>query len=322
MTMIKQLFSIFAALFFLTSIACDNNVSQVSVDADVNPEELTITIGQIYDLDSGSFVAIPLGVFGTTTDDLNGATINIYFNGALVDQLDASAFFYSTGDVRFYLTPVTDGDVLGFGITRADGGTLYYEGTASADEDSLASIAVADFDIVTVPEETPIQDYFESVVSETGSATGSTYSGVYSVTMGSMTFGDECDATFVNQTDFFVGSDLDTSEIADILENGSEQVALTVTVTQSNGSIIFDFDDDSEFNMSGSIDDDGTFTLFAYKYTDETNYQYQMLEGSFTTSDSTSIFNATMTAKITLDGETITNAYAGDCSMAVNMLGE
>lgn len=96
----------------------------------------TATFGQL--ANGRSLIIIPLEAFGSSTDDLDGATIDISLNSEVVSEdLDASAYYSATYDaVRFYLSGLEDGDALRFKLYLTDGSTATFYGEVSATGDA------------------------------------------------------------------------------------------------------------------------------------------------------------------------------------------
>lgn len=141
-----KLLSYFALIaFIITAVGCDNNAAPV-VDGDMDPALITLTLGAIDTEDSSSYVRIPLEAFGSTSDDLIGATVDVVVvDGATASGIPVDELFHEESvSVIFTLSPVAENDVVQITVNRIDGSSITFEGTIDDDTESLASLSATD----------------------------------------------------------------------------------------------------------------------------------------------------------------------------------
>ena len=313
-TLFKKLSIVLILIVFFSS--CDRNQDTLSdINGSIDPTLYSISIGKLMP-DDGVLISIPLEVFGGSQENLSGSTISLFQNGALISKgIDASSFYYSNS-VKLYFRTTSDGATLGFLINTAAGSELYYEGSVSALENSEALTAVFSGSVSLTTGE--VSQFFEDNQTANGDATGNTFSGAYTVSYSTMIFSSDCDATFLSQTGFEVSGLMSTEEISDLITNGKTISDKSVSITQTDASLIWE-DSTSAEDFSGVINSDGSFTLFDGTYVNEKNYFYTFIEGSFDSAAST--FTGTLTSKIELDGQAIINGYVGSCTASATFSG-
>jgi hypothetical protein len=138
-----KIFTYFALIaVIITASACDNNGTPV-VDGDIDPSLITLTLGPIETDDSSSYVRIPLEAFGSTSDDLVGATVDVtVVDGASASGIPADELYHEESvSVIFTVSPVAENDVVQITVNRIDGSSITFEGTIDDDTESLASLA-------------------------------------------------------------------------------------------------------------------------------------------------------------------------------------
>lgn len=141
-----KIFSYFALVaLIMTAAACDNNAAPV-VDGDMDPALINLTLGPIDTDDSSSYVRIPLEAFGSTSDDLVGATVDVtVVDGAAASGIPVEDLYHEESvAVIFTLSPVAENDVVQITVNRIDGSSITFEGTVDDDEESLASLAASE----------------------------------------------------------------------------------------------------------------------------------------------------------------------------------
>jgi len=280
------------------------------IDADINADTYTITIGQLSD--TGCYVQIPVGVFGEDDESLTGATIDLYLNGSLISTgIDPVPLYFSGSDlVIFNINPLYATDVLGFAINSAEGASTYYEGVISADSETYALLAVADF--TDDSEIESIETFFDDKEAQEGDALGSDYTGTYTVYFDGITYSEDCDASFVLDADFYIDSTLTVEEAADVLVNGEEASEASIALTQTDGYFVWDDLSADGADYAGDIYSEGSFEFFDGDYVDENNYWYVVLQGSTNGVHVTGELIAT----IVLDGTRLENELVGSCTVS------
>jgi len=143
----KRLFSKIFLLFFIAVAITNcssadrfNQGTTIVGNTSSSPAQQTISIGK---LSSGSAtITIPLIVFGDSTDDLTGATIDVKVNDEItIDGINAANYYNGVLQaVAFVLSSLRDGDVLQFLIRRSDGTTVTFTGAVT-----IAGNSTADF---------------------------------------------------------------------------------------------------------------------------------------------------------------------------------
>ena len=107
-----------------------------------------ITIGQLT-TEGKAQLTFPLAIFGSSSDDLVGASVTIKRNNVtVVNALDPSSYYQENIQaVSFYLTSLNNGDVLTFLVSLNTGVTKSFQGTVSDAEESYATLLSGPLDL-------------------------------------------------------------------------------------------------------------------------------------------------------------------------------
>ncbi|MBU4484538.1 hypothetical protein KKA47_03860 [bacterium] len=152
----------------------------------------------------------------------------------------------------------------------------------------------------------------DEMLNCSGNALGSDFSGTYEIATSKSTFIGNCPADIVKQADFFVNLALSEEEIAEIIENGYPSSSGSLSIVQTDGTIIFKNVGDDENDIDGCVYTDGSFVVaHSYGYEDEDNYYVSIHQGTITGSHITSEFQSTLKAASTIDC-TFQFTYEGD----------
>lgn len=133
---LAKLFFIFALIVGFT--ACENAGSTIAGNPNLNGGQPVVTMGKL--TDGKVMVTMPLDVFGASSDDVAGATVDIRRNGSSYFSGLAATDYYvdSHQAVIFYLSNLAAGDEMEFDVARVDGQEDTYSGTVSDTEDTYA----------------------------------------------------------------------------------------------------------------------------------------------------------------------------------------
>lgn len=128
----------YASLFFilLFIMGCGGQGTTSVGNSSVGAGTSVIKIGQLNN-NGTSRIEMPLEVFGSSVDDLEGASFDIQINGETVlSNLNPEIYYLSASEViAFILTALEDGDVLVFIIHNSFGAVVIYNGTVSDESD-------------------------------------------------------------------------------------------------------------------------------------------------------------------------------------------
>ena len=292
---------IFILALMLSFVACDNNatikdVSGETPSGDFDASVYSITLGQINN--QASAIEIPLGVFGTSTEDLSGATADVYINGSLLysDLNPSSLYHAAAGLVMFIVQPLYHDTVLGFVIHTNTGTSNLYEGIVSEEEDSYATLSVADFSI-SDPAPGDVALMFDEKQTSVGDATGSDYSGTYEAVSNDFAYSEGC-----------------TEELLALVLSKGEVDTMTVIISHTDGDMTWDDTNINGLDYAGIIDTDGSFEIFTGNYIDENNYMYTLIHGGV----SASFLAYDFMAVIELDGTRLDNGLSGSCTVTAS----
>lgn len=125
------------------------------------------------------------------------------------------------------------------------------------------------------------KDDFDAAINEVGSASGNQYTGYYEITSSGLNYSNDCEAEFILAYDFFVDLSLPVEEVEDQIENGTESATSILPVTQEDGVIIFEGIGDDGTDLTGAVNNDGSFQVVSGVYPDEDNYFFSVYEGEF-----------------------------------------
>jgi hypothetical protein len=294
---------IFLLALMVSFVACDNNatiqdISGETPSGDVDAALYSITLGQV--VDNVSAIEIPLGVFGSSSGDLSGATADVYINGSLLySDLNPSSLYHSAaGLVMFVIKPLYHDTVLGFVIHTNTGASNFYEGIVSEEEKSYATLAATDFSI-SDPAPGDVALMFDEKQTNVGDATGSDYSGTYDAAANGYTYSDGC-----------------TEELLALVLPQGEVSNITVLISHSDGDMTWDDTNINGVDYAGIIDTDGSFEIFTGNYVDENNYMYTLIHGGV----SASLLAYDFMAVIELDGTRLDNGLSGSCTVSASFI--
>jgi len=313
---IKNIGLILITIIFLG--ACSSSSPGIpQVNPDLDPDLLTIPIGPAQSNNS-SYVIISLEIYGGTVESLNGASLDIYLNGALtLGDLDPIDYYNPvSGLITFNFSPTSAGSILGFGITTNEGAETYYEGVVDAVGEAQAIATIRDF---SVSEEQGVTaTFFDNLESATGTGSGGTFSGTYTIQFGTFEFTGACDAQFVKDMEFYVDSSLTVAEVTEVIKDGAAGFESTVILTQTDGVLVWDDINSTISDFVGIIDSDGTFSIFDGTYIDEANYSYMMYSGTI---EAAVGLSGTFSAELKLDGDRTVNGLDGSCAVSSDFTG-
>lgn len=124
-------------------------------------------------------------------------------------------------------------------------------------------------------------DAFVEAANKVGTGEGNPHTGTYTVTFKNVGFSDDCTPSFVRENDFYVSTSASDEELDEYLNQKVDDYSATITITQNNGTIVFDCDgDDIEYFINGWIDEDGTFQAVTGTYADENNLNGAVYNGT------------------------------------------
>ena len=296
---IKKLLSIFVIV--IAMVACENNTTAPSVDADIDPSLYPIELGQI-DSQSGLYVKIPIELFGGSESDLVGASVDVLVNGSTLANNVVVESLFDTDEqvVVFYMSPVANESTLGFTVTSNVGGETFFEGIASNEESTLANLSAIDPSISTGQ---TVAEFFDEKISSEGDATGTDINGTYTVTFAALTLSDGCESDFMTEMDYFADGEI------------AEQ---TVSIVQYENQLQWDVQDETIVDIVGILNANDSFELFDGDYVDENNYNYVLYSGTFTEDGS---ITGTLESQMVLDGTRLSNGLAGTCTVSTTFSG-
>lgn len=318
MTLIKSILKLFLVFVLaLQFVACDGNVDvNGAVDPNENPEILSLTMGPSGP-ENQYYIRLPLGVFGTSTADLEGATISIYLNkGLLVSELDAAEYYYApNNNVILNLRPLSNGASLGILVVTADGGQIFFRGNVDQSTETQALVTIADVNVSPSINETPILDFIVSMQGQAGTASAFDVTDDYDVTYQKGEYSSDCTAEFVKANEFFTNNNMTTEQIQLWLDGGRPAFTTPVGLSQENGDLSWQ-SYNSLLDLAGVINSDGSFVLFdGEDYVNESNYRYILIEGQFNADRTT--FSGLITARMQWNNQGSTVATAtGSCRYA------
>ena len=127
-------------------VACDSNTGTTQVG---NPSSSgstpSISVSKVSD--SGTvIVEMSTDIFGSSTDDLDGATFGIHVNGAVwVTGLDPYDYYVSEdNEVAFVLPNLSEGDDVVFVIHLNSGAVTYYEVVVSSENETTGTLIASE----------------------------------------------------------------------------------------------------------------------------------------------------------------------------------
>lgn len=137
----KHLFTLLVIFSLISCGSADTSLSPP--DFNTNQATNTIQLGVINaNFNNRSQIEVPLSIFGSSIDDLEGAAIVIQRDGFQDQSLTSLQDFYVTSVqlVAFFLFELTDGEDITFVITKNTGARVTYAGVLSNSEVTQATL--------------------------------------------------------------------------------------------------------------------------------------------------------------------------------------
>lgn len=138
---------VFLICVFFVMAGCSNPETKFTFagNASENPTIPIVGIGQLYDEDMAS-IAMSLGVFGVSEQDIEITEVYVYINGVLGRVVKKPIDFFrpDTQLVVFVLSPLETDDELDFVITKYGFQAARYTGKVSNEEDTFAELVIFD----------------------------------------------------------------------------------------------------------------------------------------------------------------------------------